>query len=85
MVGVRLQSPGADEYSKIRAFIEDVKQHRVTARCKAQFHALCNDLSAQNIILGCTELPLLASDYDGDKRLWDPLDAVIQQIKNVIY
>lgn len=84
-LGIKLKSPNVDGYVEIWAFIEDVKQHRVSPLCREHFYALCDAVPDENIILGCTELPIVAYGYYGAKKLWDPLDSVIRHLKKTIH
>lgn len=84
--GIQLRAPGPDKWPRLRDFIEIVKQGRVSPAEKEQFCRFCMELPGEDIILGCTEFPVLlpAGALDGGKRLWDPLDSAIDHIKSII-
>lgn len=85
--GIGLSFPMSEEYAEIRRYIEIVKQNKVDSETKEQFWKYCNSISCENIILGCTELPVLASAENSKttgKVLWDPLEAAISEIKKRI-
>lgn len=83
--GITLSVPEVSQYSQIRRYIELVKQHKVTSGSLQCFQAFCQSSTDQHVILGCTELPVLAAGYSGSLTLWDPLDAVIHEIKRIIH
>ena len=70
----------ADEViqARLRDFIEAVKQNQVTAEVMADFAAFVCGLGKADVILGCTELPLLVGPGGIDGvALWDPMQAAI--------
>lgn len=84
--GIKLEAPSAGDWVKMREYIELVKQNKVDKCAKERFSNFCRELPFENIILGCTEFPVLlpACELDTGKTLWDPLDAAIDYIKPVI-
>lgn len=84
--GISLDAPALDDCSVIREYIEIVKQNQGIQNAKARFYDFCEALPYENIILGCTELPVLlpAGQLRSGKMLWDPLDAAIDYIKSII-
>lgn len=82
--GITLSVPAPAEYAKIRQFIEGVKQNRVDENMRDAFKNFCDSQLSNHIVIGCTELPILATGYRGDKILWDPLESVIQQIHKIV-
>lgn len=84
--GIHLDAPALDECSEIRAYIEIVKQNQGVQDAKSRFYNFCEAIPYKNIILGCTELPVLlpAGELKSGKRLWDPLDAAIDHIRSII-
>lgn len=84
--GVRITSPTQEDYADIRYFIEQVKQSNSGEACKIKFLDYCKSLDSDNIILGCTELPVITNNtelYEG-VSIWDPLTSVIREIKRRI-
>lgn len=64
---------------RLRDFIEVVKQNKVTLEAKEEFAAFVRDLEYDDVVLGCTELPILVDgglDYGG-AMLLDPMQAAI--------
>lgn len=84
--GIRLDVPESDSWPQLREFIEIVKQGQVTSKEKERFCQFCAEIPSENIILGCTEFPVLLSggSLSNGKRLWDPLDSAIDYIKSII-
>ena len=69
-----------EDYKKFRDWIEAVKQQNITQEIKDDFIKYVNSSEYDNIILGCTELPILynlCKDYI-NKKIYDPLDTVIE-------
>lgn len=87
---IDLQIPDRKDYAQIRTIIEAVKHNQLNDEyiyiyIYNRFNTLCNEIPAQNIILGCTELPIIAKNYCGTKTLWDPLTSVIQHLQNNLH
>ncbi len=84
--GIKLDTPTPDRWDQLREFIEIVKQGHVVEEEKERFYRFCSDLPQENIILGCTEFPVLlpARELNCGKKLWDPLNTAIEQIKSII-
>jgi aspartate racemase len=75
-------SASREEQEGLRSFIEAVKQNKITRECRASFLSFLSDLKESNIILGCTELPVLLSDNTiEDINLFDPMQSVIDYLK----
>ncbi|MCM1233441.1 MAG: aspartate/glutamate racemase family protein, partial [Ruminococcus flavefaciens] len=59
---ITTHSPGKDKYPEIRNFIESVKQNTISRETMLQFMDFCfqltNSSNTNDIILGCTELPI---------------------------
>lgn len=83
--GIALRVPEESALPAIRHFIELVKQDRSSEQARREFAALCREAACENVILGCTELPLLVQDAGiPSVRLWDPLESAIARVKRVI-
>ncbi len=78
--GITIECP--DDFEHVRYFIECVKQHKVTKENKILFQNYINSLQEDNIVLGCTELPVLTKDIQYTKTLFDPLKSTILWLKN---
>ena len=84
--GITLDAPALEDCGSIREYIEIVKQNQNVESAKPRFYDFCEAIPYENIILGCTELPVLlpAGELKSGKKLWDPLDAAIEYIKSII-
>lgn len=65
---------------ELREFIETVKQNKVDAAAKKRFVEFVQGLGESNVILGCTELPLLVDGAIDDVELYDPMQAAIDYV-----
>ena len=78
--------PEEEMFFLIREFIEGVKQNKITHDLKLSFAKYLNEIKADNIILGCTELPVLydemiKSGIKTGKIILDPLESSLNKIK----
>lgn len=84
--GLQVKCPCVSEYAEIRELIEAVKQDRISDAVKEKFLRLLKECGYGNIILGCTEIPVL---YDLTRKaageagikVYDPLEAVLSLLK----
>lgn len=78
---VNLVAPTRDEYEKLRACIEAVKQNTFTPEAKRDFLELIGQ--NKNVILGCTELPILQEMYAEDikAKTYDPCLITLEKLK----
>lgn len=80
-------APGEEDFTLLRDYIEAVKQKHITDEIKQSFVDYVNSRTADSVVLGCTELPILYGEL-GDmkaqitKKIYDPLDAAIEKIKS---
>lgn len=82
LAGLEILCPCETEYPKMRRLIEAVKQNKITAPVKKEFLQMLKECSYQNIILGCTEFPVL---YDAIREklggteihVFDPLETAL--------
>jgi aspartate racemase len=81
--GISVSSPSSEMYGKLREFIEVVKQGRVTENARTEFCSFVKSIPSEQVILGCTEFPVLMTANQSD-GVWDPLDAAIKAMKAVI-
>lgn len=83
--GIEVVSPSAEEQVLLRDFIEIVKQNKVDATERARLYDYISGLEQDDVILGCTELPVLYGDVAagatlGTTRIHDPLAYTIDQL-----
>jgi aspartate racemase len=74
--------PNKDDYKKLRVCIEAVKQNKYSEYIKETFFELVN--RGDNILLGCTELPVLLDKYKSEipnKPFFDPVQIALDSIK----
>lgn len=84
--GIECISPPQEKFFMLRNFIEAVKQDKFTAEVKDSFVNFVqgNIDSAQGVILGCTELPVM---YDkckerlGGINFYDPMIITLEKLK----
>ncbi len=80
--GLEIASPPETEFPKMRRLIEAVKQDKITDSVKEEFLQMLTGCGYQNIVLGCTEFPVL---YDKIRErldgtgisIYDPLETVL--------
>lgn len=80
--GVNCIVPDSDEYGKLRACIEAVKQNHYTEEVKRMFLDLVNRYPV--CILGCTELPILYEKYREDitcSQVYNPLYLALLKLR----
>ncbi len=80
--GVAVQSVGPQTYPQLRFLIEAAKQNRVRPEVLDRFIALANAQPCPDVVLGCTEFPILRDALGALTRkltvtLHDPLQAAI--------
>lgn len=87
---ITCETPGAESYPILRSFIEAVKQNKIDKEIQQRFAEYLSTLSSHNIILGCTEFPIIAHAVQQNPELsctmdkycfWDPLEAVLDLLK----
>lgn len=95
---MKIYKPVPSEYPEMRKFIESVKQKKMTDSVFKEYMDFCNRLTdrhhTRNIILGCTEFPILVKEVEkhaqfllehsetyAQIRFWDPLDCVLEFLK----
>ena len=80
--GITVTAPTEAEYSQLREFIEAVKQDKMDDVVCSKFKAFIENFSEQNVIMGCTELPILYREtvsrgFAPAKDIYDPLQTAI--------
>lgn len=89
--GISCMNPGKEYYEEIRYFIECVKQNKLSKDAAVRFMDFLDHFAETNIILGCTEFPVLV-EYIGKLQIantaewkrfqfFDPLEMTIQYLK----
>lgn len=84
--GINITYPDESDFPKLRICIEAVKQNKFTSEDRDIFLELT--MNHENIILGCTELPIIYDKYSSllkDKKIFDPLEMAIIMIKKLYY
>ncbi|MDD7656621.1 MAG: aspartate/glutamate racemase family protein, partial [Veillonellaceae bacterium] len=79
--------PEEQYWEEIRYFIECVKQNKYDSELKDRFLRFLGRYDVDNIILGCTEFPVLLKHIDMDKEIYnfyDPLTYAINEIHSRI-
>ncbi|MCQ2546161.1 MAG: amino acid racemase [Clostridia bacterium] len=84
--GISCDAPGEEDFSILRDFIEAIKQKNITDEIKQSFIDYVNNVPNDGVILGCTELPIMYAALGDrkdqiEKKIYDPLDAAISEIK----
>ena len=71
------------EVKEINYYIEKVKQNKITNDDVINFKELLLKFNEKNIILGCTELPVIYEliDSEIDKNIFDPINSFINYLK----
>jgi aspartate racemase len=80
--GIRCKVPNTADYGMLRECIEAVKQNKYSESVKSTFMELIG--RHDNIILGCTELPVLYNKYVskiGGGRVYDPTLITLKKLK----
>lgn len=87
--------PSEKFYHDIRLFIEAVKQNRIDNTIAEKWYVFLEKFGCTNIILGCTELPVLVKSieknykyiyckYDLKFKYFDPLESVLSELKAIM-
>ena len=92
--GISCCYPEEEEYATVRYFIECVKRNELKAEVEAAFFKFLEKYNKTNILLGCTELPVLTNyifslqscqkDIWNKYVFWNPLEMVLIELKNRI-
>jgi len=83
LADVQVKLPSKDKIESINYFIEIVKQNKITVEDIVKFKELLMHFNEKNIVLGCTELPVLYEMIEGslNKNIFDPINSFIKYIK----
>lgn len=86
--GIRYIYPDKKNQEKIRSFIESVKIDKLDQTILEEFTHYINHLEQKNVLLACTELPILYSKVndkiDENKLIIDPLESVLGVLKGMV-
>ena len=80
--GIKCEVPSESDYTIMRDCIEAVKQNTYDKEIKEKFLNLVN--RSNNVILGCTELPILYQKYKDSitsQNIYDPLSLGLKTLK----
>lgn len=83
-----IKYPESNSFKEIRKFIEIVKQDKINKHTLDSFYKFIESINDENIILGCTELPILYNkclekNYKFSKNIIDPLRSVLDVLKDL--
>lgn len=72
------------DFTIVREFIEAVKTNNITDDTLEHFAKFVNNLPCENVILGCTELPVLYHKVKKKitKTVFDPIDITLKILNN---
>ena len=84
---MHIENPSEEEMTKIRTFIEAVKQDKISEEIRNDFTKFINEIPCKNIVLGCTEIPVLYALVKGGihgKNVIDPLTCALNKFKKYV-
>ncbi len=84
LLNVRRVYPNDVQLTELRRFIEIVKTGHVTEMDRREFANYVNKLPSEAVLLGCTELPILANGDLIDKKIYDPIECAIGYLKETV-
>lgn len=95
-IGITSESPDESFYPVIRSFMEAVKQNRITKQTIKEFLSFLDHFNSNNIILGCTEFPVLIKyimDNGSDNDIHyltrynflNPMNLTIKYLKEIMH
>ncbi len=92
--GIKCKYPDESFYREIRFYIEAVKKNQYDDDLEERFLAFLNQFQERNIVLGCTEFPVLVHHLSQlqteNQKHWDryeffdPLEFAIEKLKRMI-
>lgn len=82
---IKIIQPDEEKFSQMRELIEAVKQNNLSETHCKKFIQLIKSFNLKNIILGCTEFPVLYSTFQKEidltgLNIFDPLESTIQKL-----
>ena len=87
--GISCVEPEESAWGEIRNFIEMVKTNNYPQDAANRFVDFLGQYDAEDVVLGCTELPVLLREISGrcpglsTYRFRDPLDTVLKKLKHM--
>lgn len=80
--------PDKEKFALMRELIEAVKQNNLTHEHCQKFISLIKSFNLKNVILGCTEFPVLYSKFKAEIdstgiKIYDPLESTIQLLHSM--
>lgn len=87
--GITCCTPSREHFSEIRYFIEAVKRNQLSPETGNRFLHFLDFFKQENIILGCTEFPVLVNYLNtlsirNTYRYFDPLEMTIMRLKQIM-
>lgn len=76
--------PDETQIVDLRKFIEIVKTGCATDKEKREFADFVNHLPGNTVLLGCTELPIIANTNLIEKKIYDPIECAIAYLKEMV-
>ena len=76
--------PDENQMKELRRFIEIVKTGMIKEHNKREFADFVNTLPCETVLLGCTELPILADKELFEKKIYDPIECAINYLKEMV-
>lgn len=73
--------PNQGQMVQLREFIEVVKQGKISDGTRKAFIEFVNTFPNEEVLLGCTELPILLENQMSSKRIIDPIQCVIDKLQ----
>ncbi|MCR5217212.1 amino acid racemase [Treponema sp.] len=85
---IQIIQPDEEKFSLMRELIEAVKQNNLSNEHCKKFIQLIKSFNLNNIILGCTEFPVLYSAFKNEidstgLNIYDPLESTIQKLHKI--
>lgn len=78
--GISVRYPDEKQMLRVRSYIELVKQNRINAADYEDFKHFVDSQPEENVILGCTELPILARRLLSNPHIFDPIQITINHL-----
>ena len=85
---LKIIEPTKDKYEAMRKVIESVKQNNISHEYCLQFIELVKSFENKNVILGCTEFPVIYHKFQREIdnlniKIFDPIDSVLNCFKRL--
>lgn len=73
--------PNEKQMQQLRGYIEVVKTGKLSKSDKEEFARFVDEMFCESVLLGCTELPIIADEQLIRKRVIDPISCLIEYLK----